>query len=163
MSKYYDLDVLILNIANDFVEAYKRCVEGKNKKIDEFGRTAYSTANIPAIVNATFACELFIKSMLPPEQYGHDLKYLFNALDTAVQKELRDIIDPKLINLNWNKDFDGYLEDIANVFTFWRYIYEKDKMEGFLGNRINEYIAVFPVFLSALQDIAIRHKNKNLN
>lgn len=160
MSTYYDFDVSIINIADDFFDAYKRCIEGKNERIDEYGRKVYSTANIPAIVNAAFACELYFKSMLPENVTGHNLKELFSKLSTSIQMKFKNSIKPQLTTLNWNKDFDGYLEDIADVFQFWRYIHEKKKPEGFLGNRINECLSIFAIILPKLQDIATQYNKK---
>lgn len=64
MSTFYNFDVSIINIADDFFEAYKRCKEGKNPRSNH-GCIAFSVVNIPAIVNAAFASELYLKSMLP--------------------------------------------------------------------------------------------------
>ena len=64
---YNDFNVSIRNIANDFYSAYKRCIEGKNPHIDEYGRHVMEVVNVPAIVNAAFACELYLKLLIKSE------------------------------------------------------------------------------------------------
>ena len=44
-------EVDIIEIANDFYEAYKRCIEGKNTRKLEDGRICSDVVNIPSIVN----------------------------------------------------------------------------------------------------------------
>lgn len=161
MSTFYNFDVSIINIADDFFEAYKRCKEGKNPRSNH-GCIAFSVVNIPAIVNAAFASELYLKSMLPKKARTHNLKDLFYKLSSSIQEELKRQLEPKFNALNWEKDFDGYFDDIANVFLFWRYIHEKDKPVGFLGNRINECLIVFAILLPKLKNIAeTQSKDKN--
>lgn len=49
-----DFDTSITNIADDFCEAYLRCLKGKNPTVDEFNRTRCEVVNVPAIVNGAF-------------------------------------------------------------------------------------------------------------
>lgn len=153
MCSMYDFDVSIIKIADDFFEAYKRCKEGKNPRSNH-GGIAFSVVNIPAIVNAAFASELYLKSMLTKEVKKHNLKTLFDELPCKIQKELEEKIKPEFDALNWGKDFMGYLVDIDDVFEFWRYIHEKDKPIGYLGNRINECLSIFEIILPKLKIVA---------
>lgn len=89
MSTFYNFDVSIINIADDFFEAYKRCSEGKNLRFNEYGATVLSVVNLPAIVNAAFASELYLKSMLPKKARTHNLKDLFYKLSSSIQEELK--------------------------------------------------------------------------
>lgn len=162
MNSFYDFDVSIINIADEFFEAYKRCSEGKNPRVNEYGATVLSVVNLPAIVNAAFASELYLKSMLPKKTRIHNLKDLFYKLSSNIQEQLKRQLEPEFNALNWKKDFDGYFDDIDDVFSFWRYIHEKDKPIGFLGNRINECLIVFAILLPKLKQIAeIQSKDKN--
>ena len=86
----YDFRTDILLIADDFYDAYKRCREGKNP-VHFDGAIKYSACNIPAIVNGSFALELYFKIMLPPKTWGHKLKELYdNLLRKVTVKEVAD-------------------------------------------------------------------------
>lgn len=153
MCSMYDFDVSIIKIADDFFEAYNRCKESKNPRSNH-GGIAFSVVNIPAIVNAAFASELYLKSMLTKKFKKHNLKFLFDKLPGEIQKELEKQIKPEFDALNWEKDFMGYLVDIGNVFEFWRYIHEKDKSTVYLGNRINECLRLFEIILPKFKVVA---------
>ena len=60
----------ILDIANDFYEAYRRCGEGKNPRTDEWGRYVTDVVSVPELVNGLFACELYLKSILPNRSWN---------------------------------------------------------------------------------------------
>lgn len=42
---------------------------------------------VPAVVNCSFACELFLKAMLPQNTRGHKLNDLFFSLDANIQEK----------------------------------------------------------------------------
>ena len=114
----------IIQQADDFFEAYRRCTHGKNPKKDESGRLCFSVVNVPAIVNAAFSCELYFKSIIGNNAKGHALKKLFEQLDTDTQNYLREKINNEF-SKNRLFDFDVCLEHISNAFGEWRYIYEE--------------------------------------
>ena len=135
MSNNPDFDTSILNIADDFYDAYLRCLEGKNPSVDEFNRTRYETANVPAIVNGAFAIELYIKSRLDKKTEGHNLRLLFNKLDKELKDSIRNEIESKIDNrlTSFNKLF----KTVANAFEYWRYIHEKKDLGYGLNITLN--------------------------
>lgn len=112
----------------------------------------------PAIVNAAFSCEVFLKLLLQHEGKDihkiHKLNDLYAKLSEDIQMELKE----KTI-LRYGKWSDiwerPYLEQISNAFVEWRYSYEHDWTKsanmqievGFLiafKNSLKEfYVAVF--------------------
>lgn len=86
---------------------------------------------VSGIVNSAFACEVFLKALLV--YYGvsrfkeHDLKGLWLELvkrgeDTAelIKRSIKEWFASDNDDL-----FDRLLDDVANAFVYWRYIYEK--------------------------------------
>lgn len=161
MNRMYDFDVQISKIADDFFEAYKRCCEPKNLHIDEFGRTIGATINVPAIVNASFACELYLKNILVNSHHNHNLKLLYQDPSLNIQLELKTIATQELSKMNFNSDFEEYLNDISESFVSWRYIYEYDFTTGFLGKKVNEYIQLFNILLPIFKEISDKYSPKN--
>ncbi len=153
----FDFCTDIVLIADDFYNAFKRCYVGKNS-VQIGGTIKYSACNIPAIVNGTFALELYFKSMLPHKTCGHKIKILFDNLTEAMQDEIIEAITPQLDKLSWQKSFEEYLENMNKVFVYWRYISEKGYTVGYLGNRINEYLQVLEILLPIVKNITYRHK-----
>lgn len=142
----------ILQQADDFAEAFRRCSKGENPRKDEFNRLCTDVVSIPAIVNAAFACELYFKSMLE-QPWGHKLKDLFEQLDRKIQLQLKNEF-----NTNFTKhpvyNFDGFLSDISDAFIEWRYIFEEQHTEGFYGCHINEFLTFFNCFLPIVKRVA---------
>lgn len=142
----------IVDIADDFYEAFKRCGEEKNTRGDEFGRTVSDVVNIPKIVNGTFALELYLKSFISKRQIRikklkHDIADIFFALKPTLQDQIREMVNPKLEE--WQQTFDEALQGISDAFVFWRYIHEKSKLKyGF-----NMSLIVLPLFLDAVRAI----------
>ncbi len=153
----YDFRTDILLIADDFYDAYKRCREGKNP-VHFDGAIKYSDCNIPAIVNGSFALELYFKIMLPPKTRGHELKELYGNLSSEIKCEIKNAVTSHLTKLAWGKQFEEYLEDLNNVFVDWRYISQKDYAIGFLGNRINEYLQVLEILIPVVKEITYKYK-----
>lgn len=108
-----------IEIANDFHEAYRRCLAANAKN---------QIVSIPAFVNGFFACELYLKSILKANDItssGHDIEKLFNQLPTELQKTVEDEFLKKSDICSLNKiSFKELLEKISSGFEFWRYIYE---------------------------------------
>lgn len=142
----------ILQQADDFAEAFRRCSKGENPKKDELNRMCMDVVSIPAIVNAAFSCELYFKSMLT-RPWGHKLKDLFEQLDVETQLQLKSEFDANFTHhLVYN--FDFVLNDISNAFIAWRYVFEKPHTEGFYGCYINEFLMFFNCFLPIVKRIA---------
>ena len=149
MTARNDFDVSIINIAEDFYHAYLRCIEEKNRSIDEYGRIRYDVVNIPAIVNGAFALELYLKSLSPLskkelKQKRHSIKKLFLTLDAGTQKRISDKVEKQLA---YGYDFDEGLVIINNAYTFWRYIHTKPD----LGYGLNVTLNVLPVFIEVIR------------
>lgn len=142
----------IIDIANDFYEAYKRCGEGKNQRQDEYGRIVADVVNVPTIVNGVFACELYLKSLLPENKrrkFGHNIKLIFEKLNLPLQKTMQDEI---IANIDWEyNSFDVCLDCLSNDFQFWRYIHESEDF-GPLG--LNGTLRVLPAFLETFKKYA---------
>ena len=105
--------------ADDFYEAYQRCLEGKNPVVDG-NRTIYKIVAIPAFVNGFFACELYFKYLIGDkliEKTGHNLKRLYNKLDNSYKDKLKKLDDKSY-------KIEELLKEIGNGFKNWRYIYE---------------------------------------
>lgn len=148
---YYELQTNILFQADDFAEAYRRCIEGKNPKTDENGGKSLEVVNIPAIVNAAFSCELYLKYLTVIKR-EHKLKPLFDSLNNATKNRIKNNVSKSLDQKIFN--FDMLLERASNVFVSWRYIFEEPHTDGFMGTFINEHLMFFGLFLPELKKIA---------
>ena len=82
---------------------------------------------VSVVVNCSFACELFLKSMLPQNTRGHKLDDLFSALDDTIQEhiKMRTIDEMKKITSGYcDIDFQNDLTQSSNKFADWRYFHE---------------------------------------
>lgn len=143
----------ILQQADDFFEAYRRCSKGENPRKDEYNRLCFSVVNVPAVVNAAFSIELYLKSILKSKEREHRLEILFNKLNIETQEQIKKAINAELSKNNIY-NFDECLSHISNVFVEWRYIYEDYHTDGFYGCYITEFIMFFNLFLPILSEIA---------
>ena len=100
-----------LEIADDFYEAYIRCLSPN---------TNSQIVAIPAFVNGLFSCELYLKSILNTNNKGHNLKELFDLLDVDKKKELEDVECDERYTL------ELLLNGIGNGFEVWRYCFEDE-------------------------------------
>ena len=135
----------ILQQADDFAEAFRRCSKGENPRKDEYNRICADVVSIPSIVNAAFACELYLKSMLDRPR-GHKLKYLFEQLDRETKLQMRNEFDASFTK-HPVYDFNVFLNDVSDAFVKWRYVFEESHTEGFYGCYINEFLMFFNCFL----------------
>ena len=75
---------------------------------------------IPAIVNITFSCELYLKEMLIKlgirVPNNHLIKELFARLPIKYQTEIKK--NSGILS------FELFIEEINNAFVKWRYAYE---------------------------------------
>lgn len=82
---------------------------------------------VPVVVNCSFACELFLKSMLPANTKGHKLDELFLLLDIDIQNNIKShTIDEmrKVKSAYCDTDFQVDLTKNNNKFAEWRYFHE---------------------------------------
>lgn len=78
---------------------------------------------IPSVVNMSFACELYLKSLLSDGNkgnLGHDIKELFDDLSN----EKKEIIKNSL-EFRGDKEFEKNIKINKDVFKNWRYAFEK--------------------------------------
>lgn len=96
---------------------------------------------VPVVVNSAFACELFMKSMLPSDTRGHKLDDLFALLDNDIQERIRSFTIDKMKKLKpeySDTDFQNDLLHNNNVFAEWRYFHEGN------SNSVNlQFISLF--------------------
>lgn len=141
-------------IADDFFEAYKRCLEGKNIHKDEYGRMVGNIVAIPAFVNGLFACELYFKYLLGDKikilekREWHNLKKLYNVLDDNIKDKL------KAVEFNPEYKLEDLLDDIGEGFKIWRYCFE-DGNEKFGDKHPFLYTEYFiNTYLPTIKEIA---------
>lgn len=120
----------ILNNAISFDYAYSilhNTIQNVAKNSNEKGLIL----TIPVAVNCAFACELFLKSMLPEGTKGHELKDLFDNLEPSLKNSIESVVILILNDLNKNNysinNFENDLSVNSNVFNEWRYCHEKMK------------------------------------
>ena len=120
---------LIYNQAHNFKLAAERCniMIELPKSIDG----DFQWLLIPYIVNASLACELYLKSIIeggkkePPKT--HKLYELFSLISKEIQDEIKKGVE--------NESFDDNLKQASDYFIKWRYVYEEiKKNEPFNAN-----------------------------
>lgn len=114
------------------------------KRMNE-GVTALSSGNlsrdsilssqlvVPVIVNASFACELFLKSILPPDTRGHKLQELFSALSNDLQNEIMELTISNMKDTDSDYSIEQFQQDLeknSNNFAEWRYFHEGHSHEA---------------------------------
>lgn len=91
-------------------------------------------AKVPEIVNMAFACEVFLKTLIVldgKEQRGHQIKVLWDALDTENRVAIVErIIDGTNVK---EEEIAERIDDISNSFTEWRYLYEVPGLSVHIG------------------------------
>ena len=149
----HDFNKSIDVMAEDFYKAYKRCKRGENpQKMLNSCVTKYDALNVPAIVMASFAIELFLKSILSKERkgekiFGHDFVSLFSLLSTKSQNYIKMNVSKLLYGTD---SFDDALQGINNAFCFWRYIHEKEDF----GYGLNKTLMVLPAFMETIRNLS---------
>ena len=151
MERFMDENIKknLLLQAEEFEEAYQRCARGENPYKDETGRTVYHVLNLPAVVNAAFSCELYLKFLIGSKCPGHDLEQLFQRLDPKLQNEIRDEVASEI--QSYPLSFDELLKRAKDVFKEWRYLYERPHTDTYLNVYINEYLIFLPLLIDALK------------
>lgn len=110
---------------------------------------------VPIAVNSAFACELFIKSLLPKNTRGHKLNDIFNLLDINLKKEIQDLTINRMKIFNSKYCDTNFQEDLmhnSNVFSEWRYFHE--------GNADSFQYQFITSFMKSIFDIANKERIK---
>ena len=117
---------------------FQRAVDVLNTQM-KFGLANMSSANgimsgaldaaliVPIAVNGAFACELFMKSMLPKDTRGHKLDGLFDLLENSLKDEIRNLTVDRMKKISSEYCDTNFQEDLihnSNVFAEWRYFHE---------------------------------------
>ena len=156
---HYDFNCSLINIAGDFYGAYQRCIEGKNPRVDEWGRHVADVVNVPVIVNGAFAMELYLKYLSPLsakelKEKKHSLRALFLTLEEKDQANIKKQVEKGSF---FPFTFEERLKVINKSFTFWRYIHEKPD----LGPGLNVTLNVLHSFLEAIRKCALDKEEKD--
>ena len=80
---------------------------------------------VPSIVNMSFACELYLKSLCSDgesEIWGHWLNDLFNELSDEVKEKIRNSAP-----FRGDERFESNLIEHGKLFETWRYCFEKEE------------------------------------
>ena len=95
---------------------------------EKVGRATFDVSLfVPVVVNCSFACELFLKAMLPKKQNTHKLDKLFMLLSSDIQTRIKTNTINKMEESKptYNEsDFQSDLVSNNNKFTEWRYFHE---------------------------------------
>lgn len=117
----------------DGIEMYHTGCEFSNCADLCYNMQIESSCIIPVIVNAAFACEIFLKLLLRQNQIEynrvHKLKDLFDILPDNIQKNIKTATIKKYGQWKniWNIEL---LDNISNAFYEWRYNYEHDWLKS---------------------------------
>ena len=117
----------------DEIEMYRTGCEFSNCADLCYNMQIESSCIIPVIVNAAFACEIFLKLLLRQNQIEynrvHKLKDLFDILPDNIRKNIKTATIKKYGQWKniWNIEL---LDNISNAFYEWRYNYEHDWLKS---------------------------------
>lgn len=107
---------MALSVADSFYYAAERCNEQEH--IGEH----FKWLPVPAIVNYTFSCEVYMKALLmkPGEKEikGHNLLDLFDLLPSKIQMNIQQLVDCSQF------PFREMLKNTSDLFEECRYVYE---------------------------------------
>lgn len=113
----------------DEIEMYRTGCEFSNCADLCYNMQIKSLCITPVIVNANFACEIFLKLLLRQNQIEynrvHKLKDLFDILPDNIRENIKTTTIEKYGQWKniWNIEL---LDNISNAFYEWRYNYEYD-------------------------------------
>jgi len=127
--------------AYSFLVAAERCMEERKHPNGQIQMPI-----IPSVVNATFACELYLKGMLDKNNidfpYKHDLKILFNLLPCDIRNKIECVFQDE------NIDFEKELDKAKDLFIDWRYLHQKIATVG----TIHANLEFLRLFMNTLSD-----------
>ena len=144
----------ILLQADDFYEAYSRCIEPKHQRFED-GRQVGDVVNVPAIVNAAFACELYLKSLIGKELQTHDLSVFYRSLKQEIKEEIEDRYrDKKVFEIDTAYQA---IKTVGKTFVEWRYLYKDEYSKQCNPKDLNIYLNIFQAILPILKEVAHLH------
>ena len=140
-----------INIADDFYEAYKRCLmSNQNNKI----------VAVPAFANGLFACELYFKYLINDKvkelkkNERHNLSKLYALLDEDIKNEIESVKSNSIYA------FEQQLNKIEDGFIIWRYCFEDDNEDFCDKYPFLITDSFLNTYLSEIQKIAHRFYDK---
>lgn len=110
---------------------------------------------VPVIVNASFACELFLKSLLPSNTHKHNLDELFSQLNQDLQNEIMSWTSLVIKRSIPTYNVEQFLRDLknnSNDFAEWRYFHE--------GRSLTANLHFLLTFMNTLHGIALEQKSQ---
>lgn len=124
------------NNGGEFQKAAARCLGVNEDGAIEIAKDGVIiTLAAPAVVNSTFACEMYLKALIlksgknyPVGRDGHNLKKLYDMLSKPIQKYLYQFCE--------NKEdcaetvFSRFLENHSRDFMDVRYYVEREGWQG---------------------------------
>lgn len=116
---------------------------------------------VPVVMNCTFSCELFLKSLLPKGTRGHALfNQLFTNLDSNIANNIQNAVVHimKEKNNDYSKaDFENDLIEHEKAFEEWRYFHEKHNTSTF----DLDFMSVFQACVKAIAEVENRQNGRN--
>ena len=113
----------------------------------------------PFVVNAAFACEMYLKMMLrlhDKQKNTHNLIALFKLLPNKLKDQINKITKQKEGDFRLESHlFKDQLKTISNAFVDWRYIYEQEEA----SININRILLILAV-LDTLACSEIKNESK---
>ena len=121
---------IMFDQANSFYICSKLCKRELNENSGSNDLFA-----IPRIVNLTFACEVYLKTLLASSKTNVEKKHRLNDLYDALPDEDRFFIETYMETRYPLRDVFGsrFIDVEADDFVAWRYIYEKDTLSCDIG------------------------------
>ena len=137
---------LCIDMADAFLNVGHECNE-RDRKAQEADLFFESDAfyAFPAIVNAAFACELYLKALIAKTQgsqaTGHSLSDLFERLTAEERTALRKEYAARS---QYSMEIDEVLRIHSKSFADWRYAFEngKENIEAYPDNLITAAVVV---------------------
>lgn len=144
----YACDTLVEKMNQGFFESDANNQQEEKAKLNQ-------SLVVPVIVNASFACELFLKSLLPSNTHGHKLDELFSQLNQDLQNKIMGWtgLTLKCSNDDYNMEqFQQDLKNNSNDFAEWRYFHE--------GHSQRANLHFLLTFLNVLNRVALEQKSQ---
>ena len=101
----YACDTLVEKMNQGFFESDTNVQQEEKTKLKQ-------SLVVPVIVNASFACELFLKSLLPSNTHGHKLDELFSQLDQNLQNKIMGLTGLTLKCYNDDYNMEQFQQDL---------------------------------------------------
>lgn len=103
---------------------------------------------VPFVVNASFACELFLKALAHRggvSLRGHNLSELLAALPVQERKRLDEAwtAATNLVSKEVHETLESVVNELSNSFVDWRYSHEKERVSTVSSSSILLLLDVF--------------------